>query len=144
MPVSPSDYVTVPIEGRDPTEEHIEMASGWISRRFMRNRAKWGSPVSEEKRRAPLRRIAAVIRHRDGMFDCDGVLLECGHTADAWGSVRARCVSCAEKAGEGGFPCAEKRKGPPKGAPGVSREYGDDETGVDAGGERRRRPDDDG
>ena len=72
------------------------MATGWISKRFMRSRAKWGAPMSEEKRRAPLRRIVEVIRPRMGMFDADRVVLECGHEAYAWGDVRARCVPCGE------------------------------------------------
>jgi hypothetical protein len=70
------------------------MARGWISARFMRSRAKWGAPMSEEKRRAPLRRITYVIRHRAHMFEADRVVLECGHEADAWGDQRARCIAC--------------------------------------------------
>lgn len=77
------------------------MANGWISRRFMRSRAKWGRPISQEKRMAPLRRIVAVIRHRRGMFEADRVVLECGHEADAWGDLRARCVACPPNAGSG-------------------------------------------
>lgn len=67
---------------------------GWISKRFMRSRAKWGAPIAQDKRRAPLRRIVGVLRHRNGMFDSDRVLLECGHEAEAWGAQRARCVVC--------------------------------------------------
>ena len=74
------------------------MARGWISARFMRSRAKWGAPMSAEKRRAPLRRIVSVIRHRSGMFEADRVVLECGHEADAWGDLRARCVACTRSA----------------------------------------------
>lgn len=67
---------------------------GWISNRFMKSRAKWGRPISDEKRRAPLRRIVAVIRSRQSLFDTDYVELECGHTAHAHGDLRARCVKC--------------------------------------------------
>ena len=67
---------------------------GWISARFSRNRAKWGPPVSEAKRRAPLRRILRIVRSRTSMFDSDLVELECGHSAEAWGDVRARCIEC--------------------------------------------------
>lgn len=70
------------------------MAKGWISRKFMRNRAKWGAPVSEEKRKAPLRKIISIIRHRSGMFEADYVMLECGHEGYAWGDLRARCTQC--------------------------------------------------
>ncbi len=74
---------------------------GWISDRFMMSRAKWGKPVSEEKRRAPLRPIAYVIKGRNGLFDADLVMLECGHTAHAHGDHRARCVDCLRER-EGG------------------------------------------
>lgn len=67
---------------------------GWISKRFARSRAKWGRTVSEEKRRAPLRRIVRVIRSRETMFGDDLVALECGHEAYAYGDLRARCVAC--------------------------------------------------
>ena len=67
---------------------------GWISTRFMRNRAKWGKPISEEKRRAPLRKIVRVIRSRESLFDSDFVELECGHQTRAYGDLRARCVEC--------------------------------------------------
>lgn len=69
---------------------------GWISKRFMRSRAKWGRTMAEEKRRAPLKRIMGVIRHRNGLFNSDRVVLECGHEVDAWGSERARCVACGQ------------------------------------------------
>jgi hypothetical protein len=71
---------------------------GWISNRMMRNRTKWGAPISDEKRRAPLRLIVGILRHRDGMFDTDRVVLECGHEAEAWGTSKARCVGCLPEA----------------------------------------------
>ena len=68
---------------------------GWISNRFQRNPSKWGKPISEAKRRAPLRKIVRVIRYRDNMFDSDFVELECGHRVRAYGDLRARCTQCA-------------------------------------------------
>lgn len=68
---------------------------GWISKRFMRNRAKWGKAVSEEKRKAPLRRIVAVVRSRASLFDSDTVEFECGHVGEAYGDLRGRCLECA-------------------------------------------------
>lgn len=67
---------------------------GWISSRFMRSRAKWGRTVSPEKRRAPLRGIVRVIRPRDSLFGSDRVELACGHEAEAYGDLRARCLAC--------------------------------------------------
>jgi hypothetical protein len=67
---------------------------GWISKRFSQNRSKWGKTISEEKRRAPLRRIVHVIRARESLFDSDWVELECGHQVHAFGDIRARCVKC--------------------------------------------------
>lgn len=72
---------------------------GWISKRFMRSRAKWGRPVSEDKRTAPLVSIAYVIRHRQGRFDHDFVKLECGHEAIAYGRLKARCTGCVKEPG---------------------------------------------
>jgi hypothetical protein len=68
--------------------------TGWITKRFGQNRAKWGAPISAEKRKAPLRKIVHVIRTRQSLFDSDYVELECGHTAYAYGDVRARCLDC--------------------------------------------------
>ena len=67
---------------------------GWISKRFMRSSAKWGRSVDPEKRKAPLIVIAYVIRPREGLFDHDFVMLECGHEAFAYGQFRARCIAC--------------------------------------------------
>ncbi len=67
---------------------------GWISDRMMQSRSKWGRPISDEKRRAPLRKIVHVVRYRASMFDNDRVALECGHEVEAYGDVRARCVHC--------------------------------------------------
>lgn len=74
---------------------------GWISKRFMRRRAKWGRPVSADKRKAPLVAITYVIRHREGLFDHDFVKLECGHEAIAYGRLKARCPQCADEVGSG-------------------------------------------
>ena len=68
---------------------------GWISDKFQREgRAKWGKPISADKRRAPLRKIVAVVHGRTSLFDSDLVELECGHTARAFGDLKARCVKC--------------------------------------------------
>jgi hypothetical protein len=73
---------------------------------MMRGRVKWGRPVAEGKRRAPLRKIVGIVRHRNGMFDSDRALLECGHEAEAWGTVRARCVACIDPvSGSSTIPC---------------------------------------
>lgn len=77
---------------------------GWISTRFMQSRAKWGRTVSEEKRRAPLREIAYVIRPRTGLFDSDTVMLACGHRAQAYGDHRARCVACLRETRDAAEP----------------------------------------
>lgn len=71
---------------------------GWISKRFMRSRAKWGATVSEEKRKAPLRRIVRIVRSRSSLFDSDTVEFECGHVGEAYGDVRGRCVICFTEA----------------------------------------------
>ena len=70
---------------------------GWIAKRFQQTgRAKWGKTISAEKRKAPLRKITTVLRHRDSMFDSDFVELECGHQVQAYGDLRARCVQCVK------------------------------------------------
>ena len=55
--------------------------------------------LSERKRGAPLRRVVAIVRPANGMFDTARVQLECGHEAESWGRVRARCVNCKEAGG---------------------------------------------
>lgn len=77
---------------------------GWFSKRFMRNRAKWGKPISEEKRRALLRRIAVFIRRSDSLFDTHYVELECGHRTSCYGETRARCVECLREKERQGCP----------------------------------------
>lgn len=57
-----------------------------ITKRFNRGgREKRGKPISEEKRRAPLRRIVRVLRDRASLFDSDRVELECVHVVEAFG-----------------------------------------------------------
>jgi hypothetical protein len=74
---------------------------GWITQKFQRTgRAKWGKTISDEKRKAPLRKIVAVLRYREGMFDCDTVEFECGHTGLAWGDKKGRCTKCLRDAGK--------------------------------------------
>jgi hypothetical protein len=70
---------------------------GWITNRFQQTGwAKWGKTISAEKRKAPLRKIVAVLRYRESMFDSDFVELECGHKVRAYGDLRARCVECTK------------------------------------------------
>jgi hypothetical protein len=84
---------------------------GWITRKFQRTgRAKWGKTISDEKRQAPLRKIVSVLRYREGMFDCDTVELECGHTGFAWGDKNARCTRCLKEAADAGS-CSDPRTG---------------------------------
>lgn len=68
---------------------------GWISKRFLERGGKWGRPVDERKRKAPLRKIVSVLVARADMFGSDLVELECGHRMRAYGSLRARCTDCA-------------------------------------------------
>lgn len=50
---------------------------------------------SRDQRRGPLRKIAEVLRHGEGLFDRDHVRLECGHETDSNAQYRARCTECA-------------------------------------------------
>ncbi len=49
---------------------------------------------SHDQRKGPLRRIVAVIRHGDNLFDRNRVRLECGHETLSNGQVKARCEKC--------------------------------------------------
>jgi len=70
---------------------------GWISDRKMRS----GSGVGGRRKGrvyakdgAPLRKVVAIRWHSGSMFVPDRVALECGHEAESWGGVRARCPAC--------------------------------------------------
>lgn len=68
---------------------------GWISDRHMRQGGSIGpGGLSERKKGAPLRKVVAVTRFSGNLFQPNRVQLECGHEAESWGGVRARCVPC--------------------------------------------------
>lgn len=70
---------------------------GWISKRHMLRGGSIGGKFASRvypKEGAPLRRITIVLVHSTSIFQADRVRLECGHDADAWGSVKARCPQC--------------------------------------------------
>jgi hypothetical protein len=70
---------------------------GWISKRHMQQ---GGSIGGRRKGRiypkdgAPLRRIVGMVMPSTNLFVPSRVLLDCGHEADSWGGVRARCPAC--------------------------------------------------
>ena len=68
---------------------------GWIHERHMRSGGSIGpGGLAPAKKGAPLRRIVSVVRPSGTIFAPDQVRLECGHEAESWGGVRARCVRC--------------------------------------------------
>ena len=68
---------------------------GWISDRHMRQGGSIGpGGLKEHKRGAPLRMIVGIVRPSVSLFSPARVQLECGHEAESWGGVRARCVEC--------------------------------------------------
>lgn len=72
---------------------------GWIHDRHMRSGGSIGpGGLKEHKQGAPLRRVVAIILRSDSIFSTSRVKLECGHEAESWGGVRARCVECKELA----------------------------------------------
>jgi len=74
---------------------------GWISKRHMERGGSIGpGGLKKHKKGAPLRRVVVVIHPALSLFAPAVVELECGHEAESWGGVRARCVKCKE-AGRG-------------------------------------------
>jgi hypothetical protein len=72
---------------------------GWISKRKMETGGSIGpGGLSERKKGAPLRKVVGTVAYHGNLFQADRVLLECGHEAESWGGVRARCVKCKEAA----------------------------------------------
>lgn len=70
---------------------------GWISKRHMEQGGSIGGRRKSRvypKDGAPLRKIVRVVRPSTGIFDTAHVELDCGHEAESWGGVRARCPSC--------------------------------------------------
>ncbi len=71
---------------------------GWISKRHMESGGSIGpGGLSERKKGAPLRKVVRSVVYYGNLFQPDHVLLECGHEAESWGGVRARCVRCKEE-----------------------------------------------
>lgn len=67
---------------------------GWLSK-HARNGGRMGSGgLGDRKRGAPLRKVVGHVTNNQNIFSTDRVLLECGHEADSWGGIRARCVAC--------------------------------------------------
>jgi hypothetical protein len=70
---------------------------GWISDRHMRQGGSIGrGGLKPCKKGAPLRKIVATVVPAASMFSPARVSLECGHEAESWGGVRARCVACKD------------------------------------------------
>jgi len=72
---------------------------GWISDRHMRRGGSIGpGGLKAHNRGAPLRKIVGIVRPSESIFEPARVTLECGHEAESWGGVRARCVACKKAA----------------------------------------------
>ena len=72
---------------------------GWISNRKMQTGCSIGGRRKGRvypKDGAPLRKVVGVIHGQESIFSPARVMLECGHEADSWGGVRARCPKCKE------------------------------------------------
>lgn len=71
---------------------------GWIHNRHMRQGGSIGpGGLKEHKKGAPLRKIVSTVVPQESIFSPAIVILECGHQAESWGGVRARCVRCKEE-----------------------------------------------
>jgi hypothetical protein len=49
---------------------------------------------SHSQRKGPLRKIVEIVRHGEGIFDRDSVILECGHKTISNAQYKARCEQC--------------------------------------------------
>lgn len=70
---------------------------GWISDRRMKQGGSIGGRrkgTKYPKDGAPLRKIVCVISPQATIFGTAHVRLECGHEAQSWGGIRARCPAC--------------------------------------------------
>jgi len=68
---------------------------GWISKRKMETGGSIGpGGLKEHKKGAPLRKVVGTVVPSTSIFSPARVVLECGHEAESWGGVRARCVTC--------------------------------------------------
>ena len=68
---------------------------GWISDRHMRQGGSIGpGGLGKAKKGAPLRKVVGTVADRGSIFCPNLVRLECGHEAESWGGIRARCPAC--------------------------------------------------
>jgi hypothetical protein len=68
---------------------------GWISDRHIRRGGSIGpGGLGQRKKGAPLRRIVGIVMPTTSIFVPAIVRLECGHDAESWGGLRARCIAC--------------------------------------------------
>ena len=68
---------------------------GWISARKMRTgHGLCNHTGRKHSDKGPLRKVIGFKWRSDTMFAPDRAYLECGHEADSWGGVRARCREC--------------------------------------------------
>ena len=73
---------------------------GWIASRHMRDGGSIGpGGLGERKKGAPLRLIVGLVIPTTSIFTPSIVRLECGHEAESWGGMRARCVACKAERG---------------------------------------------
>lgn len=71
---------------------------GWIHNRHMEQGGSIGpGGLTARKKGAPLRRIVSITRPTETIFEPSVVQLECGHEAESWGGIRARCVACKSR-----------------------------------------------
>jgi len=71
---------------------------GWISDRHMRSGGSIGpGGLKAHKKGAPLRKVVGTVAASSSIFVPARVMLECGHEAESWGGVRARCVACKKE-----------------------------------------------
>lgn len=76
---------------------------GWIHNRHMQQGGSIGpGGLKPHKKGAPLRKIVGFVMRSGTIFAPNRVLLECGHEAESWGGVRARCVACKQGPAEPG------------------------------------------
>jgi hypothetical protein len=72
---------------------------GWISDRHMRQGGSIGGNPKKcrETCRYPLRKITAVTRPQQTIFEPNAVIFECGHEGRSYGTYRGRCKKCPPK-----------------------------------------------
>lgn len=76
---------------------------GWIADRHMRQGGSIGpGGLKAHKKGAPLRRVVRTIVPSESIFQPEQVVLACGHEAESWGGVSARCVACKTTTDEKG------------------------------------------